>query len=52
MPQREFKTPQELKAALKGADHVIIDATARTYRRSQEDATQREHDSGTKKGIR
>jgi hypothetical protein len=48
MPHREFKTPEDLKAALKGADRVIIDATERAYRRSQEDAKQREHYSGKK----
>ena len=52
MAHREFKTPAELKAALKGTDQLIIDATERTYRRSQDDATQREHYSGKKNGIR
>lgn len=36
MPHREFKTPEELKAALHGVEQVIIDATERAYRRSQE----------------
>ncbi len=49
LPHREFKTPAELKAALHGADQVIIDATERAYRRSQDDATQREHYSGKRK---
>lgn len=52
MPQREFKTPEELKAALSGIDQVIIDATERAYRRSQDNATQREYFSGKKKGHR
>ena len=52
MPYRELGTPEELKAALKGMDQVIIDATERPYRRSQEDAKQREHYSGKKKDIR
>jgi hypothetical protein len=49
LPHREFKTPEELKAALQGVDQVIIDATERAYRRSQDDATQREHYSGKRK---
>src|SRR5712664_1908993 len=52
MPHREFLTPDEFKSALKGADRLIIDATERTYRRSQDDAKQREHYSGKKKSIR
>lgn len=51
MPQREFKTPEELKATLNGIDQIIIDATERLYRRSKDDATQREHYSGKKNGI-
>jgi len=49
LPHREFKTPADLKAALHGVDQVIIDATERAYRRSQDDATQREHYSGKRK---
>ena len=52
MPYRELGTPEDLKAALKGMDQVIIDATERAYRRSKEDAKQREHYSGKKKDIR
>ena len=52
VPYREFTTPDEFKAALKGADRLIIDATERAYRRSQDDATQREHSSGKKKSLR
>src|SRR5262245_30208983 len=48
MPYRELGSPEALQAALQGVDHVIIDATERAYRRSQEDATQREHSSGKK----
>ena len=48
MPYRELGTPEALKAALHGGDQVIIDATERAYRRSQEDAKQREHYSGKK----
>ena len=32
-------------------NQVIIDATERAYRRSKEDAKQREHYSGKKNGI-
>ena len=48
MPHRAFKTPEEVKSALKGADRLIIDATERAYRRSQDDTKQREHSSGKK----
>ena len=48
MPYRELSTPEELKAALQGGDRLLIDATERAYHRSQDDATQREHDSGKK----
>jgi hypothetical protein len=41
-------TQEALKAALQGGAQVIIDATERAYRRSQEDAKQREHYSGKK----
>ena len=51
VPHREFKTPEELKSSLQGADRLIIDATERAYRRSQDDAKQREHYSGKKKSI-
>ena len=52
MPHREFGTPDDLKAALQGIDQLIIDATERAYRRSRDDAKQREHYSGKKKSIR
>jgi hypothetical protein len=51
MPYRELGSPEALKAALQGVDQVIIDATERAYRRSQEDAKQREHYSGKKKAY-
>ena len=52
LPHREFCTPEELKAALQGVDRIIIDATERAYRRSQDEAHQRAHDSGKKNSIR
>ena len=52
MPYRELATPEDLKAALQGADRLLIDATERAYHRSQDDAKQREHYSGKKNGIR
>ncbi len=52
MPHREFKTPEELKAALNGIDQIIIDATEREYRRSKDNAKQREHYSGKKNDTR
>jgi hypothetical protein len=48
MPYRELATPEDLKAALKGVDHLLIDATERAYHRSTDDTTQREHYSGEK----
>ena len=48
MPYRELTTPEELKAALHGEDRLLLDATERASHRSQDDATQREHDSGKK----
>jgi hypothetical protein len=48
MPYRELATPEEWKAALQGMDRLLIDATERAYHRSQDDAKQREHDSGKK----
>jgi Helix-turn-helix of DDE superfamily endonuclease len=48
MPYRELATPEELKAALQGGERLLIDATERAYHRSQDDAKQREHDSGKK----
>jgi hypothetical protein len=52
MPYRELTTPEELKAALQGGDRLLIDATERAYPRSQEEAKQREHDSGKKNSTR
>jgi hypothetical protein len=48
MPSRELATPAALPAALPGVDRLRIDATARASHRSQDDAKQREHDSGKK----
>jgi hypothetical protein len=48
MPYRELGTPEALKAALKGIDQVIIDATERSYHRSQNETKQREHYSDKK----
>jgi hypothetical protein len=52
MPSREFSTPDDGQAAFQGIDQRSIDATARAYRRSQDEAKQREHDSGKKKSLR
>ena len=52
MPYRECSTPHDVKAASQGIDQLIIDATERAYRRSQDDTKQREHYSGKKKSIR
>jgi Helix-turn-helix of DDE superfamily endonuclease len=49
MPYREFGTPDDLKGALKGLDQLIIDATERASRRSQDAAKQREHYRGKKR---
>ncbi len=51
MPSREWATPEDLKAALPGADRLILDATERAYHRSKADAKPREHYSGKKTGI-
>jgi hypothetical protein len=51
MPYRELRSPEVLREALAGVDQLIIDATERAYRRSQDDATQRAHYSGKKKVI-
>src|SRR6266446_6424645 len=48
MPYRELATPEELKAAVQGVDHLLIDATERAYHRLQDDAKQREHYRGKK----
>ena len=48
MPYRELATPEELKAALQGMDRLLIDATERASHHSQDEAKQREHDSGKK----
>lgn len=48
MPHREFKSIEEMKAAFKDIDRILIDVTERLYRRSQDDETQRDHYSGKK----
>jgi hypothetical protein len=48
MPHRECTTPEELRAALRGGDRLLIAATERAYHRSQDEAKQRDHDSGKK----
>ena len=52
MPYREFRTPDDCKAALQGLDQLSIDATERAYWRSQAEAKQREHYRGEKKSLR
>jgi len=48
MPQREFKSVEELTLALQGVDQLIIDATERAFRRPQEPEQQRNYYSGKK----
>jgi hypothetical protein len=48
MPYRELAPPEALKAVLQGVDRLRIEATERAYHRSQDEAKQREHDSGKK----
>ena len=52
MPYRELDTPEALREALSGVDQLIIDATERACRQSQDYAIQREYYSGKKKIIR
>lgn len=52
MPYRRFETPEDLKTALSGIDQLIIDATERAYRRSQDDEEQKEYYSGKKNSTR
>ena len=49
MPYRELERPEDLREALTGVDQLLIDATERVCRRSQDDTTQREHYSGKKR---
>jgi len=51
MPHREFGSVDEMKAAFKGIDRILVDVTERLYRRSQDDETQRDHYSGKKSTI-
>ena len=48
LPYREFHSPEDLKAALGDVEQILIDVTERNYRRSQDNATQKEHYSGKK----
>lgn len=52
MPQRKFSSSEELLAAFEGVETILIDATERNYRRSQDNDKQREHYSGKKNDIR
>jgi hypothetical protein len=52
MPYRRFETPEDLKSALNGIDTMIIDATERAYRRSEDYEEQKEHYSGKKNSTR
>ena len=52
MPYRELERPEDLREALTGVAQLLIDATERVCRRSQDDTTQPEHYSGKKKTIR
>jgi hypothetical protein len=47
-PYRALTTPEALKAALQGGARLLIEATARAYHRSQNEAKQREHSRGKK----
>ncbi|NET69437.1 MAG: transposase family protein [Moorea sp. SIO1G6] len=49
VPHRHFENPKALKTALAGVERIIIDATERAYRRSQDNATQRLYYSGKQK---
>lgn len=48
MPPREFGTPDDLTVALRGMEQLIIDATERASRRSQDEGKHREHYRGKK----
>lgn len=48
MPYRECETPEDLKTIFSGIDQVIIDATERASRRSQDEEEQKAHDRGKK----
>jgi hypothetical protein len=52
IPYRELATPEDLQAALRGIDRLLIDATEHAYHRATDDATQREHYSGKKNSTR
>jgi hypothetical protein len=48
MPQREFKTVEEFRAACEWIEDLLIDATERPHTRPTEDAKQKELYSGKK----
>jgi hypothetical protein len=49
LPHTEFKTPEEMQAAFKGYDTLLIDATERAVQRPCDDKEQKEAFSGKKK---
>jgi len=51
LPKTEFETPEEMKAAFKDIDSLIIDATERVIQRPQDATEQADHYSGKKKDI-
>ena len=51
LPKTEFETPEEMKAAFKGIDSLIIDVTERVIQRPQDAKEQADHYSGKKKDI-
>jgi hypothetical protein len=48
MPSRELATPEDVQAALQGADRLLMDATERASPRSTDAAKQREPYRGKK----
>lgn len=51
LPNNKFNTPDEMRAAFKGFDTLVIDATERPVQRPQDDELQKDHYSGKKNGI-
>src|SRR5712664_2791037 len=49
MPSRELATPEDVQAALQGADRLLMDATERASPRSTDAAKQREPYRGKKR---
>lgn len=52
MPYREFKDAEEMAAALKGIDKLLIDAVERNHQRPEDNKKQQEMYSGKKKSTR